>query len=573
MLTTNRREALAMGAVMLGAAATGACREGDAPPAAPRAGLAADLVLLNGRVYTVDAARPRAEAFAIQNGHFLAVGSSDEMRSLVGKGTEVIDAQGMTVTPGFIDAHSHPAWGGVEELVNVNLDLRSIAEIVEALRKRAAETPPGEWVMGFKYDDTKVKDGRQLNIDDLDAAAPDHPVYVVHRGGHTTWYNSAAFARAGVTAQTPDPPGGHIYREGGRLTGRIAERADELFQRVRPSGSTREQREAGVALISELMTAAGLTSVTDAQCSKDFAVAYQDAYRAGSMRFRVSMLARGDQSMDSGPVLYQELADAGIYSGFGDSWLRLVGVKFIADGSASERTMAMSTPYVGRPDDFGILTMTQEEIDAAVEDAHRRRFQIGIHANGDVAIDMVLKAYERAQRIAPRPDPRHRLEHCSLVNPDLLKRIKATGSIPTPFYTYVHYHGNKWSEYGEEKMESMFAHRSFLDHGIPVAGASDYIPGPYEPLMAIQSMVTRTDMAGRVWGPSQRVTVDEALRICTLNGAYASFEEGVKGSITAGKLADFTLLADDPHDVAPERIKQIEVVRTVVGGRTMHAKG
>ena len=234
--------------------------------------------------------------------------------------------------------------------------------------------------------------------------------------------------------------------------------------------------------------------------------------------------------------------------------------------------MAMSTPYVGRPDDYGILTMTQQEIDEAVEDAHRHRFQIGIHANGDVAIDMVLNAYERVQRIAPRPDPRHRLEHCTLVNPELLARIEAAGSIPTPFYTYVHYHGNKWSEYGEERMQWMFAHRSFLDYGIPVAGASDYIPGPYEPLMAIQSMVTRKDMEGRVWGPRQKIGVDEALRICTLHGAYASFEEHVKGTIAAGKLADFVVLESDPHDVDPDRIKHIAVARTVVGGRTMHPK-
>jgi predicted amidohydrolase YtcJ len=162
------------------------------------------------------------------------------------------------------------------------------------------------------------------------------------------------------------------------------------------------------------------------------------------------------------------------------------------------------------------------------------------------------------------------LEHCSLVNPDLLRRIKATGSIPTPFWTYVHYHGNKWVEYGEEKMQWMFAHRSFLDYDIPVAGASDYVPGPFEPLMAIQSMVTRKDFDGRTWGPNQRITVEEAIRIGTINGAHAGFEEDLKGSITAGKLADFTMLAEDPHEVDPESIKNIQVVRTVVGGQTMH---
>ena len=215
--------------------------------------------------------------------------------------------------------------------------------------------------------------------------------------------------------------------------------------------------------------------------------------------------------------------------------------------------------------------MTQEEIHQVVEEAHRRDFQIGIHANGDVAIDMVLNAYERVQKMWPRLDPRHRIEHCSLVNPGLLRRIKAVGAIPTPFYTYVHYHGNKWVEYGPEKMRWMFAHRSFLEYDIPVAPASDYMPGPFEPLMALQSMVTRKDFAGRVWGRNQRITVAQALRVCTINGAYASFEEHLKGSIAAGKLADFVILADDPHEVDPDHIKEIKVVRTVVGGKTMYA--
>jgi hypothetical protein len=250
--------------------------------------------------------------------------------------------------------------------------------------------------------------------------------------------------------------------------------------------------------------------------------------------------------------------------------LRIGPVKYGADGSASERTMRMSTPYVGRPDDYGILTMTQEEIHEAVEDAHRNDWRIGIHANGDVTIDMVLQAYERVQQQWPKPDMRHRIEHCSLMNPDLIGRIKAAGVIPTPFYTYVYYHGDKWAEYGDEKMRWMFCHRSFLDAGIPVAAASDYMPGPYEPMMALQSLVTRRDFRGREWGPNQKITVDEALKVCTLNAAYASKEEHLKGSITAGKLADFTMLGADPHDVDPSQLKDIKIVRTVVGGKTMH---
>jgi predicted amidohydrolase YtcJ len=311
------------------------------------------------------------------------------------------------------------------------------------------------------------------------------------------------------------------------------------------------------------MTASGLTTVHDAGCSRENMVAYRDALDADEMLFRVYMMIRGDE-------LYNELKTSALTTGFGDERLRIGGIKYGADGSASERTMRMSTPYEGRPDDYGILTMTQDEIHEAVEDTHRNGFQIGIHANGDVAIEMVLNAYERVIKKWPRSNIRHRLEHCSLINPDLLKRIKATGSIPTPFYTYVHYHGNKWVEYGEEKMKSMFAHRSFLDYNITVAGASDYTPGPYEPLMAIQSMVTRKDFDDRVWGPNQRISVNEAMKICTINGAYASFEENEKGSITTGKLADFVILEKDPHHTDPDAIKEINVVRTAVGGKSVY---
>ncbi|MGH7540403.1 MAG: amidohydrolase [Gemmatimonadota bacterium] len=534
--------------------------------AAPQDAAAPDLVLLNGRVYTVDDAVPRAEALAVKNGRFLAVGTSDDVRNLARPGTPVLDAAGLTVVPGFIDAHTHPSYAGVRHLKWVNCDLRTIAGIQAVLRERAARTPRGEWVLGFLYDDTKLEDGRPLTRRDLDEAVPQQPVRVVHRGGHTAVYNARAFAIAGVTAETPDPEGGRFYREGGELTGKVAERAKAAIDRHVPDETTREERQRGIELIARMMTVAGLTSVHETGIGADDLIAYQDAYEAGGLRLRAYPFPGGV----GGDGLFAALKAAGIRTGFGDEWLRIGAVKFGVDGSASERTMAMSTPYVGRPNDYGILTMSQEECDAAVEDAHRHGFQIGIHANGDVAIDRALNAYERAQRLAPRDDPRFRIEHCTLVSPELLRRIAALGAIPTPFYTYVHYHGDKWGEYGEEKLRRMFAHRSFLDAGIPVAGASDYPPGPFEPLMAIQSMVTRTDLQGREWGPNQKVSVEEALRICTRNGAFASFEEGEKGAITEGKLADFVLLAADPHDADPLAIKEIEVVRTVVGGRTMY---
>ena len=531
------------------------------------AGRGPDLAVVNATVYTVEDRKPKAEAFAIQHGRFVAVGSNEEVRKLVTASTRVIDADKMTVVPGFIDAHTHPAMAGISELLEVNCDRRTLAEIKEALRARAEKTPKEEWVLGFKYDDTKLKDGRPLTRADLDEAVPNHPVRVVHRGGHTFVYNSPAFKLAGVDRKTPDPEGGKYGRDDkGELTGFVAEKANAPFEKLARRGDgTPRQRQAAVKLIAELMTAAGLTSVHDALCGKGHFVAYQDALADGELGFRVYVMAV--------PELYQELKAAGVRTGFGDERLRVGGVKLFCDGSASERTMRMSQPYVGRPKDYGILVTTQDKLNEQVAEAHAARWQVGVHANGDVAIDMVLKAYELALRQHPRKDPRPRIEHCTLVNAALLKRIKEIGAIPTPFYTYVYYHGDKWEQYGEERVRWMFAHRSFLDHGIPVAGASDYVPGPYEPLMAIQSMVTRKDYRGRAWGENQKIKVGEALRICTLHGAHASFEEKVKGSITEGKLADFVVLAEDPHKVDPEKIKDIKVVRTVVGGRTVHPKG
>jgi len=522
----------------------------------------ADTIVTGGKILTMDPEYPLAEAMAVRGDRILAIGTNDDILSLATASTRRIDARGFTVTPGFIDAHSHPLFA--EEAIGVNVNLRRIDDVKTALARKAAETPPGHWVRGVMYDDTKFEDERPLNRRDIDEAVPDHPVYVGHRGGHTGVVNSMAFEMAGITNETPDPEGGRFFRENGELTGKVAEHAREVFFAVGTwPVMDRAVRQQSATISSKNMAAAGLTSTTDAFGDFDDFVAYQDARAADELYFRVAFMPGGNSKV------YEGLKLAGARSGFGDEMIRIGAVKYAADGSASERTMYMSTPYEGT-DDHGILTMSQEEIYEAVDDAMAHGFRVGIHANGDLTIAMVLNAYERALKNHAGPNPRLRIEHCSLVNDELLKRIKAAGVVPTPFYTYAYYHGNKWVDYGEEKMEHMFAHRSFLDYGIPVAPASDYTPGPYEPMMAIQSMVTRKDVRGRVWGPSQRISVTEAMRICTVHGAYASFEENLKGSLTPGKLADFVILEKDPHEVDPDTIVDIRIVRTVLGGRTVY---
>lgn len=550
----------------LGAAAAGLAAAGAGAAFGNRAVGPADLVVRAGTLHTMEPTLAGAEAFAVRGGRFLAVGSWADVRRLTGPATRLLDVRNGTVTPGFIDAHAHVGYWVAA--YGVNMGVRSLETLKRRLAAHADRLPEGALVVGYMYDDTKFVEGRPLVRDDIDAVVPEHPVIVRHRGGHTVVVNSRTFELAGVTDATPDPEGGRFFREGGRLTGKVAEKAVGVIETalarlgLEPRVDRDTRRRALGVTLSE-MAAAGLTSTTDAASDLDVWTAAQDALARGELPIRLGIMPRW------GGDLYRQLTDLGLRSGQGNAMVRLGATKFFADGSASERTMRMSEPYEGT-DDYGILTASQEQIDEVVDDALAHGFRVGIHANGDVAIDMVLQAYERALAGWRGADPRLRIEHCSLVDDDLLSRIKATGTIPAPFYTYAHYHGNKWSAYGTERMERMFAHRSFLEYGIPVAPASDYMPGPFEPMMALQSMVTRKDLQGRVWGPSQRITVAQAMRICTVHGAYASFEEHDKGSIRPGKLADFVVLGANPVTTDPDGLREIPVLATYRDGTAVH---
>jgi predicted amidohydrolase YtcJ len=520
-----------------------------------------ELILYNANIITIDNRRPRAQAVAIADARFMAVGDNAQVQGLATGRTKKIDLGGRTVVPGFIDAHTHPAEAGLSHLRQVDCDLRAIADVQRAIRERASKTPAGQWVLGFKYDDTKTSDGRPLTREDLDAAAPQHPVYISHRGGHTAYINALAYNRAGVSESTPDPPGGRFDRDPktGKLNGRISERATEIFDKTIGAIYSRDDYREGVKLICKMMSRAGITSAHDAWGTHDYLRGYQDAHIAGDLSVRIYCLIHYSE--------IERMLAAGIRTGFGDEWLRVGGMKMVADGSISERTAWVSQPYVGRPSDFGIQVMTEQELYENGRKAHEADWQIGVHANGDRAIDVVLRVYERLQRERPRRDPRFRLEHCTIVNDSLVKRIKALGAIPTPFAAYVYYHGEKFREYGAERLNQMFALRSFLDAGIRAAPGSDYPPGPFEPMMALQSAVTRTDSNGNVWGPKQRISIEESLRAQTLHGAYASFEEHDKGSIECGKLADLVVLGRDPLREHPSSLISIPIERTMVGGR------
>lgn len=531
----------------------------------------ADLVVFNAKVYTVDPKTPKAQGFAVRSGRFVAVGSNEEVKSYIGKGTQTVDAKQMTIVPGFIDCHNHA--GGEVLLYQVlvgnpfEVEFVTIASIVDKLRKRASETPSGTWVEGYFFDDTKVKDKRLVNLHDLDQVSKDHPVAVHHRGGHTSFYNSKALEMAGVTKDTPNPFGGTFDRDAnGELNGRVTDRGNYVISQAgtRPT-YTPEQKamraREGLAHISKQFVRYGLTSVHH---SGGNLTALQQVRANKDLLHRVNFEI-GDNALEG-------MITNGIQTGFGDDWIRFGSTtEHTVDGSFSERTMALSTPYPGVvPEYKGNVTETQDTLNAWVEKVHRGGIQVNCHANGDVAIDMYLTAIERAQKLFPKADSRPKITHCTLINDDLVRRIKAVGAVPLVFTTYAYYNSDKFSYYGEELMKRSMAFRSFLDAGINVAAGSDFSPGPFAPLMGMQGMVTRTGWDGKTWGANQKVTVEEALRINTINGAYASHEENTKGSITPGKLADFLVLADDPHTVDKEKIKDIKIVRTVTGGSTVY---
>ncbi len=431
-----------------------------------------DTILFNGRIWTVDDRLPRAEAIAISDGRIFAVGTNDEVRALATPLTRKVDLGGKTVLPGFNDAHSHPIYSGVQHLKRVACDKDSIESIQSALRERAQKTPAGEWVEGFLYDDGKTP--RPLSRADLDAAVPDHPVLVAHRGGHTIFVNSAAFKAAGVDEKTPDPPGGRYGHDAsGALSGFVADAASERFRKLIPNTMTRADLRQGAELISKMFTSKGVTSACDADAGPDAVQGYQDARDAGELRFRTYCHVHAAD--------LPHFMDAGLHTGFGDEWLRIGAVKQYADGSISERTAWLSQPYIGMGSYTGLQVTKREKLLETSRKAHAAGWQLATHANGDLAIDEVLGVYEQVQKETPRRDPRFRIEHCTLLNASLISRMAALKVIPAPFSCYVYFHGDVMHFYGEERTRNMFPMRSFLDAGLRPTDSSDYTASPSDP--------------------------------------------------------------------------------------------
>jgi len=519
------------------------------------------------RIVTMTGDEP--EAFAVSGETIAATGSLAELRERFAD-AEVVDHRDSVIVPGFNDAHAHLAVAA-EDMLHLDLSIdavSSLAEIAAKLRAELAHTPPGGWLRGSRYDDAKMAEGRVLTRWDLDEISRDHPILVLQVAGHWGVVNSKALALGGIDETSEAPPGGKFGRDGsGRLNGILFEMAIFDFaypqathrpQTVAPAASA-EDRQRGLGLAMRAFHAAGITSLTDAMIGPDDITLLQEARRRGTLTMRVNMLLHFEH--------YGLLAQRGIRTGSGDGRLRFGGIKTFVDGAIGGRTCLMEEPFEGTTDDFGMQTLSDAELRDVVRMVHFDGNRVCTHANGDRAIGKLLDQLEAAQRERPKPHLHHRIEHCSIVNDEILRRMKALGAIAAPFGSYVHYHGGKLLDwYGPERIERMFAHRAFLDHGVAVAGSSDYPCGPFQPLLALQSCVTRTGFDGTPLGLSQRITPHEALALYTTSAAYASDEAGTKGMLAPGFLADFVVLDDDPLAVDPSTLGTLGVRATYVGG-------
>jgi len=531
-------------------------------------------LVINARVITVDPAHPAAQAFAYEYGRFIAVGTNKQILKLRGPASEVIDLKGMTVTPGFNDAHLHPqaifdetspyyrVWLGADRV-------KTIDELVAALKRKAAITPPGGLISGYGYNDVTL--GRHPNRHDLDKVSTTQPVIITHGSGHITVVNSYVLNEAGIDKSTPDPPGGAFDRDpDGTPNGVLRESARGVLERGRREhGDTESDRQRmphdvelkGYMNCFRQYSARGITSVGVAGGSPASFRLYQEL-RDEDNPVRVGLMIYSQY--------YDQIAAAGIERGFGDDRLRITAIKNFQGNSLSGRTAWLSEPYSDRPGYFGIPpARSQEQLNADFLKWWNGGWQVATHSNGDREIAMVLTAIENAEAQNPRPDARWRIEHASVMNQSLLDRAKKDGVILV-FHSYMWEYGNILKSYGPQRLAMMHAYRTAIDMGIHVAGHSDSPISAADPLLRIQDMVTRKDQQGEVIGGNQRVSVDEAIRVWTLDGAYATFEENIKGSITPGKLADFVVLQKDPRKVPPDTIRDIVVEATYMGGTRVY---
>jgi predicted amidohydrolase YtcJ len=545
----------------------------SAPPDARK--FEADLVIVNARVRTLDPKTPDAEAVAVYGNRVAAVGTSAEVRAMAGPRTRVVDANGALVLPGFNDAHVHFLSGGFQ-LSSVDLrDAATPREFAERIRRFSEKLPQGRWVTGGDWDHERwpnVNGAAPLPTKELiDSFTPDRPVFVNRLDGHMALANSHALKLAGVTRDTPDPPGGQIVRDAktGEPTGVLKDAAMSHVWKVVPEPSLAEKLEAARAATAHA-AAHGVTSVQDMSAGADVGV-YQTLLERGELKTRVYAVS---------PLpAWERLGRVGVRRAFGSDMLRVGGLKAFADGSLGSTTALFFEPYLDAPNTSGLPgdeMFPEGEMLKRVQGADAAGLQVMIHAIGDKANDSILTIFEQVEKQNGARDRRFRIEHAQHIRAQDIPRF-ARGRVVASMQPYHCIDDGRWAEkrIGRERAKGTYAFRSLLDAGAVLAFGSDWSVAPLDPVLGIYAAVTRRTLDGRNprgWVPEQKITIEEAVRAFTVGSAYAEFAEQVKGTITPGKLADLVILSEDVFKIDPAAIEQVRVRMTVVDGRVVFEK-
>ncbi len=534
---------------------------------------AADLIVMHAHIYTVDKTMPEAEAVAVIGDRIVAVGSDADLAAWRGPQTQVIDAHGRRVLPGFNDAHVHFASGG-EQLDDVLLnDATTTAEFIRRISERAKVTPKGEWILGGNWDETKWTPANLPTRQMIDAVTGDIPTVLDRYDGHMVLVNSAALKLANITRDTKDPDGGIIVRDtAGEPTGALKDAAELLAYRIVPARS----HEAQLRVVRRALghaAALGVTSVQDMGSSYADISAYAELLDRGELTARIYLAQ---------PIaLWEDQSKLSLHRAFGSPWLRVGALKAFADGSLGSRTAYFFDAFSDDAKDFGLLNAGMFPISAMQNrflKADAAGMQLCTHAIGDRGISTILDLYENVVKANAGTyfsgDRRFRIEHAQHMAAKDFDRFASLGVVAS-MQPYHAIDDGRWAEarIGHERATRTYAFRTFLEHGVKLAFGTDWAVAPLNPMYGLYAAVTRATLDGKNpggWIPEQKLTLAEAVEAYTMGSAYAEFQEKEKGSITKGKLADMVILSDDIFKMKPEKIWDVKVVETIVGGRLVY---
>jgi predicted amidohydrolase YtcJ len=538
-------------------------------------GAMADLLLLNGKIVTVDFDFSIVEAIAVRDNKILAIGTTSDIMAWRGPGTEVLDLENRMVLPGLIDSHLHMVGTGVA-LSQINCrtpPIISISDLVDAVREKAVEAKPGEWILGRGWDQAKLSDHRNPNKWDLDEASPENPVWLTRTCGHISVVNSRALEIAGVSKDTPQPVGGHIVKdENGEPTGLLQEgpAMDLVRQNIPPQDL--ENIAKAVKLASISFSEVGITGVIEAGIESLDMRAYQKVAREEELTVRVNMMLRGRVSGESAEESAARIMKFPMTTGYGDDLLRFLGLKLLIDGGVGGRTALLREPYEDDPENCGILTMPESDLQKRVDAGNLAGMMVGIHCAGGGAMDIVLNAFEETDKIKPIKGRRFAIIHAYQPTKKNFETCRYLGITVASQPSFLYYLGESYYEnVGHKRSEWLKPHRAWIDNDIMVASGTDSPVTPYPPFPSLwASIARRTEVNNVQMGTEQCITREEAIRLYTINGAYHTFEENIKGSIEPGKLADMIVIDRDILTCPLDDIRDTKVLRTILGGKTVY---